>query len=279
MKYMTFNSSCSFAGVANMLLQFGIDVEDRQIALGMNLPYLFDLRDGVYLSGPMLQTADRFNLYLHTLGYAMTEHAVNRSEVADYLRQCGVAMLGLRVSPKEKHAVVFVGTEGESLRLINNKRQGSEEPETICLSKEELEERLDDIAMVATIGEAPVSVPNFDPLFLRSCQVLEQYKADVRHFCGTQKTKEERLAAMDPLFRATLLDGITMLELIGQDALAEQFRQIRQSFLRAVKEEPPVVLCEKLDMKMWLAAIDEYIAVIKNRALHAEKHVKKSHTV
>lgn len=28
MKYMTFNSSCSYAGLANMLEKIGIDVED-----------------------------------------------------------------------------------------------------------------------------------------------------------------------------------------------------------------------------------------------------------
>lgn len=38
MKYMTFNSSCAFAGVANMLAAYGIDKEDREIALGMQLP-------------------------------------------------------------------------------------------------------------------------------------------------------------------------------------------------------------------------------------------------
>ena len=39
---MTFNSSCAFAGVANMLAAYGIDKEDREIALGMQLPYLFE---------------------------------------------------------------------------------------------------------------------------------------------------------------------------------------------------------------------------------------------
>ena len=54
MKYMTFNSSCSYAGVANMLEQYGVDVEDRIIALGMKLPYLFAQEGGVYMAGPML---------------------------------------------------------------------------------------------------------------------------------------------------------------------------------------------------------------------------------
>ena len=40
-KYMTFNSSCSYAGLANMLLRYGVDTQDREIALAAKLPFLF----------------------------------------------------------------------------------------------------------------------------------------------------------------------------------------------------------------------------------------------
>lgn len=264
MKYMTFNSSCSFAGVANMLLKLGIDVEDWQIAMGMKLPYLFDLQDGVYSAGPMLQRAKWFNLYLNTLGYAIKETAVHKMDVPDYLRQCGVAMLGLRVSPGEKHAVNFAGMEEENFRFINNKWQGSDMPKKLCLSEKALAERLDDTVMVATIEKVPVSTPDVKNLLLRSCQVLEQYKTDIQTFCSIEKTQEELIAAMNPLFRATLLDGITMLELIGQEELAERFKQIQNPFLGAIRERKPVVLSEIMDLQMWQAAIDQYIALIRN---------------
>lgn len=264
MKYMTFNSSCSFAGVANMLLQFGIDVEDRQIALEMKLPYLFDLQEGVYSAGPMLQTSDWFNLYLRTLGHAMKETIVSKWDIPDHLLQCGVAMLGLRASQREKHAVVFVDMDRECFRFINNKWEHSDEPEMLTLSKEELLDRLDDTVMVATIGETIVTNPDLSERLVRSCRVLEQYKADVQMFADTEKTKEELTAAMDPLFRATLLDGITMLELIGQRELAEEFRKIQKTFLAVLREKKPVLLREKLDMPAWLAAIDRYIELIKN---------------
>ncbi|MCD8143515.1 MAG: hypothetical protein LUD83_09635 [Clostridiales bacterium] len=45
MKYMTFPSSCTFAGVANLLAFAGVDTSDREIALGMGLPYLFANRN------------------------------------------------------------------------------------------------------------------------------------------------------------------------------------------------------------------------------------------
>ncbi len=71
MKYMTFNFSCSYAGVANMLEQYGIDTDDRSIAMGMKLPYLFAYENGVYMAGPMLQSAAWFNLYLNPIGFEM----------------------------------------------------------------------------------------------------------------------------------------------------------------------------------------------------------------
>ncbi len=47
MKYMTFNASCAYAGLANIPERFGIETEDREIALAMGLPYLF-AKEGEY---------------------------------------------------------------------------------------------------------------------------------------------------------------------------------------------------------------------------------------
>lgn len=69
MKYMYFNSSCSYAGVANLLYLKGIDIEDFVIANAIYLPYLL-LKDGAsYLAGPMLQSKEIFDIYLNALGY------------------------------------------------------------------------------------------------------------------------------------------------------------------------------------------------------------------
>ena len=52
-----------------MLEQYGVDATDRSIAMSMKLPYLFSYRDGVYMAGPMLQSAEWFNLFLHPIGF------------------------------------------------------------------------------------------------------------------------------------------------------------------------------------------------------------------
>lgn len=75
-KYMTFNSSCSYAGLANMLLRYGVDTQDREIARDMKLPFLFACEEDEYRAGPMLQGAQWFNLYLHPRGLEMRETEV-----------------------------------------------------------------------------------------------------------------------------------------------------------------------------------------------------------
>lgn len=75
MKYMHFNSSCSYAGLANLLELKGVDTEDDRIAGEMYLPYFlaFDAESECYQAGPMLQTADWFNLYLLPRGFRYVE--------------------------------------------------------------------------------------------------------------------------------------------------------------------------------------------------------------
>ena len=56
-----------------MLEQYGVDATDCSIAMSMKLPYLFSCKDGVYMAGPMLQSAEWFNLFLHPIGFEMIE--------------------------------------------------------------------------------------------------------------------------------------------------------------------------------------------------------------
>ena len=103
-KYMTFNSSCSYAGLANMLLRFGVDTQDREIAMDMKLPFLFAYEEGEYRAGPMLQGAQWFKLHLHPRGLEMREIELPAQSVAAYLRMQPTAMLGIRQIENGKHA-------------------------------------------------------------------------------------------------------------------------------------------------------------------------------
>lgn len=251
-----------------MLAQLGIDAEDREIASHMKLPYLFAKEDGVYLGGSMLQSAYWFNLYLNTLGLSFTETMLTKNEVPGYLQKKTNCMLGLRISPQDKHAIIFTGTENNVFLFINNKWKHTDEPEELRFTEQELLKRLDNQVMIAQIEKSTVTLPDFVPLLRQSCETLQSLKIEIQNFCNCQKNKEELVAARNTLFRPVLLDGITMLELIGQENLSRQFRVIQSAFLAAIRAKEPVILAEILPMDLFSESIDQYIALIENELLH-----------
>ena len=85
MKYMHFKASCSYAALAAIMEIIGVDTEDYKIALEIKLPWLFSKEDGAYISGPMLQGAKWFNLWLLPRGYRIVEKAVNNAQLSEYL--------------------------------------------------------------------------------------------------------------------------------------------------------------------------------------------------
>lgn len=300
MKYMTFNSSCSYAGVANMLELEGVEAGDRQIALDMGLPYLFSFQDGAYCSGPMLQTAEWFNLYLRPRGFCMTETELFREDVPGFLEGIPYAMLGILKPSGGKHAVVYTGKKGDRWNFINcrppeftvmspgkhpaggpqsgcivnltgcsinNWRQESSEPGTISLSREELLQRLDSTVTAARLQKASPAEVDLRPYFRNSAIVLQQLKRDITAFSCREQTPRDLRAARESLFRAILLDGITMLELIGETQLLKRLKAIQKDFLDALRENQPLVLADRISVNDLGEAIDAYVALISQKAV------------
>ena len=271
MKYMTFNSSCSYAGVANMLESFQISVEDRQIALDMGLPYLFSYENGTYCSGPMLQTAEWFNLYLKPRGFFMSETRLMKGEVCTFLQKNIPAMLGLAVSPQGKHAFVCIeaGMKGKRYCFLNNKSQNSPEPESICFTEEELLPLLGDSVIVAVLQKSPPLAENLTPYLQKSADTLLMLKKDIKSFCCKEQTPQALRAAQNTLFRAILLDGITMLELLENEDLRKALQAIRRDFLTALKENKTLILADRISVDHFEDAIDTYrdmiLAFMQNR--------------
>lgn len=264
-KYMTFNSSCSYAGVANMLEQYGIDTTDRSIAMSMKLPYLFSCKDGVYMAGPMLQSAEWFNLFLHPIGFEMIEKEIPPCQVPEYLKQQNTAMLGLQVSENDKHAVVYIGTQGGKLVFLNNKWEHDPAPAQLTLTEAELLNRIGSSAMVAALVQIAPEPANLHRYMDESIPTIQKNLAEIRDVCSTLKTVGALRSMLNTLFRPLLLDGITMLGLIGKAELANQFSRIQKRFLNALRQEPSttVVLGEYFPIADLERALDEYIVLIE----------------
>lgn len=265
MKYMTFHSSCSYAGVANMLEQYGVDTNDRAIAMGMKLPYLFAYENGVYMAGPMLQSAEWFNLYLNPIGFEMNEAEIPALQVMAYLQQQKTAMLGLRIGGTGKHAVVYLGNKDGKLVFLNNKWEHSDAPEQITLTDTELMARIDASAVIATLRPIPPREVVWEDRLIRSVDVIRRNLAEIRELCSREETVGALRSKRDMLFRPLLLDGITMLRLLGKTELAQRFLEVQQQFLNVLRmgSGTSVVLGDRISVDKLTAAAEEYVRIIR----------------
>ena len=262
---MSFNSSCSYAGVANMLEQYGVDATDRSIAMSMKLPYLFSCKDGVYMAGPMLQSAEWFNLFLHPIGFEVIEKEIPAAQVSEYLKRQRTAMLGLQAGENGKHAVVYIGTQDGRLTFVNNKWEHDPAPAQIMLTEAELLNRIGSSAMVATLIQIDPKPSDLHRYMGESIPTIQKNLAEIKDVCSVPKTVGELRSMLNTLFRPFLLDGITMLGFIGETELANKFSHIQQAFLNALRQEPgtTVVLGRRFSLAALESAVDEYIALIK----------------
>ncbi len=266
MKYMTFNSSCSYAGIANLLSLYGVDTEDRTIALEMGLPFLLDYEDGCYLSGPMLQGAKWFDLYLKPIGYTMTEKEVRKEQLCEYLRDLRYAMLGIYVTERNKHAVVYTGMRDGKFCMLNNKWEQSDEPDTLLFSGQELLQRVDESVMVAVLSKTACEAVKTEDIVKHSIVVLQSLAKEIAGFCSQERSPMDIRASMDTLFRAILLDGITMLDLIGEAQISQKLKIVQGQLMNAVKENKPLRLDQCLDMGLLNSAVADYISLMRVHA-------------
>ena len=266
MEYMTFNSSCSYAGVANMLAQYEFSTNDRAIATDMKLPYLFAYENGVYLAGPMLQSARWFNLYLHPKGFHMSEREVPAELVPEYLKQQKTAMLGVQTEQGGKHAIVYTGTHRGQLRFLNNKWAQDPAPEELLFTDAELLTKIDPVTVIATLEQISPWETDLSQKLGDSVSVLRRNLCDIREVCSKPEAVSSLRANLNTLFRPLLLDGITMLGLLGEEALAARFTAIQRSFLTALGQEADTVITlgDFLPVGELTAAAECYIQLILN---------------
>lgn len=260
---MHFNSSCSYAGLANILEMMEYDTEDYQIALDMNLPYLLNYEEesGCYQSGPMLQSAKWFNLYLEPRGFFYTEQWVEKNNLPDNLRP-GM-MLGIQVTPRSKHAVVFLEKKDERFFFLNNKYQNSEEEELLSLSEEDLLERLPEFVMTGRIERCEAKKIDLIPLYQKSISNWERLRKEVQEFVSEVQTPQNMKLSMNRLFRPLLLDGITMMQLLEKEKQVETLQDLQKKYLAVVRGEKEVRLADEFDCAAFDEVVDEFISLIR----------------
>jgi hypothetical protein len=261
MKYMHFNSSCSYAALANLLERMGIETEDTKIALEMDLPWLFAKDGNTFVSGPMLQSAEWFNLWLKPRGLIMIETEVQKDALCGMLQSNGPLMLGIQTL-YGKHAVVFTKYDG-AYQFVNPTHENSGEKTELVLTEKELLNRTDETMMLASIGRTKPEPVDLCPYFRRSVQIIRENVAEIERFAAAMHDPDAYLSALNRLFRPLLLDGISMLTLIGETALAERFTALQAALLSFLRGPRAGRLKDVLSLEELYDAAEEYVRLIE----------------
>ena len=229
MKYMHFRASCSFTALAEIMESYGVDVEDYTIAMEMKLPWLFSKEDDSYVCGINHQGAKWFDLWLMPRGFRMEEIAIDKSDIGDYLENRKNSMLGIKTE-YGKHAVVLKNYDGK-YHFFNPVHEGSDQPVDLSMSERELLDSVDGTIMVGGVVRANPETVDMKPLLRNSIGILKDCIGEIEVFAKEEHSTQEYALAMERLFRPLLLDGITMLELTGEESLAGEFRNVQKDFL------------------------------------------------
>ena len=263
MKYMHFKASCSYTALAAIMEFKGIDTEDYKIALEIKLPWLFSKEDDAYISGPMLQGAKWFNLWLLPRGYRMAEEMVEREQLCSYLRAHKPAMLGIQ-TPYGKHAIVFAEYDGK-YHFMNPTHENSGERTELLLSEEELLASVDQKTMVGTVIPTEAEPQSLVPFLNNSISVIKENCAEIETFAAKKHDPNSYFPMMNSLFRPLLLDGITMLELAGEPDLAQEFTALQQQFMAFMRGTREEALQETLPLDQLHDLTEQYVQMIKQQ--------------
>ena len=263
MKYMHFKASCSYAALAAIMEIIGVDTEDYKIALEIKLPWLFSKEDGAYISGPMLQGAKWFNLWLLPRGYRIVEKAVNNAQLSEYLRTHKPAMLGIQ-APYGKHAVVFTKYDG-TYHFINPTHENSGESTELLFSEEELLSLVDQETIVGFVVSTEAEPQSLAQYMYDSITIIRENCADIEAFSAEKHDPNAYFPVMNSLFRPLLLDGISMLELAGETTLAQEFTALQQQFMAFMRGARVEALQETLSLSRLHDLTERYAHLIERQ--------------
>jgi hypothetical protein len=268
MKYMTFNSSCSYAGLANMLEYKGINVEDYEIALEMKLPFFIERNEDGFVAGPSLQAKSWFDIYLNPHSFEIIEDWVDKEEMFVFLKRQDECMLGIamRNGRLDHHAVVYTGMKRDKAVFMNNKHEGSADPDLFELTRDELTARLRDKTVVASLNPCNKRTPDIHPLLAQSIENLNRLQDEFIDFCSEPRTNGEILEKEFGLFRPILLDGPSMMKLLEQNAIYDDMRTLQKIFVSVAFKEKldNVILAEHFDMDLFKSICDRWRTLIRH---------------
>lgn len=270
MKYQTFNSSCCYAGLANILDSFSFDVEDRDIAIGAELPYMlrFYSSQNSFLAGPMLQGSEWFDLYLRPRGLRFVERSFSAENAVKFLADSDTRiMLGVDTGNGERQALVLDGLRGGRFHFISNKWKDSDGSERYMLTPAELYDRLpeEDNVLGWVEQSTRVSVDFLEKMYV-TLENIQIYRSGLREFCSVPRDRLALQWAMQPLFRALFSDILCMMEMVGETRIVLMIRVLQKSLAAALNSEREVFVPFDIISEQQLnETLDRYAEIVHTR--------------
>lgn len=251
MKYMSFNRSCSYACIADMVSDYGLDFTDALIVKEMKLAYLFhgDLKKKEYKSGAMLQGKIWFDLFLNKYGLEFVDELVHKNNIINYLNNLNrKAMLGLNLE-NGKHAMVFYSVNSGIYKFMNPHYNNGKEEDFIIFSQDELLERVDEEIQVGYLRSDKTTDIISNELYHDSINYLRNCYKDLVDFCNHPQTMSEIKSAKESLFAPLLLTILPILELEKEDDLVKGLKEVQVQYIAALKtNESNIRLADYMDL-------------------------------
>lgn len=261
MKYMTFNNSCFFTALANLLEDYNIDIQDRDIIGGSLIPYIFRYRksDKSYYAGYQVQEAKFINHYLNKWELSFYEKKYSTgdlykdkysliSDITKFPKRCVISLKVLENSNRW-HATIFDGVVDGVYRFYNMKYEESKESSYFYYTEEELIEKLADVVQFGWIAvmEEKVSIDEKHELDI-SIMCLEKYEKDIIRVCSELLTIDQREDIKERYFRALFISYYTVLKIIDDKALLKMVDLIRREYLGTFRILEEIILSDYIDI-------------------------------
>lgn len=277
MKYQTFNNSCFFAALANLLLDFNIDVEDYDLVKAGNLAYIFryDEEDNSYYSGYTLQGKKWRNNYLKAYGVVFKEVTfisddpiLDKKNAIEYLKtRKDKCIISLKVLGNSRwHAVIFEGIKDSKYYFKNMRKKDSNAKKYFIFDRDELINKLADRIYIGWLDPGITSC-HFDlinEIGISIC-TLKNYITDITDFCCKETTQSERMLARDTLFRALFIQYYSMLEIIEENDIVECLNTTRKQYMKTFELDDKLILKNYIDFCGLLNQIEKIILLMKRK--------------
>jgi len=268
-KYQTFNASCAYAGIANLLIDYEIDVEDRDIIIESNAAYqlLYNEKENRFIAGYKIQGKHWFNYYLNRYNLKFTEIECT---IGDYIFSLDSFyqkhMIGFYIRSFEKHVVIYEGIENKKYKYLNNKKIDSSDDDFLLFTKMDLYNKSKDFVKFGYLEKTDCSSDKFDKNYFKTTiNNIDNYLNILVKNFDIRKSQEIHSKERDLIYRTLFLDIQSMVKILGFLHLSEKIKIMRTKYSNALKSLDHFALSDLISFSDIQECMYQYKNIVLDR--------------